>query len=84
MHYRNGREAKNGDEVARLSVTGGKIEVIGVLYGAKSDGGSHCNGNIASLLGGSPQYACLCDCIHMDDLAEVINKAGLADRPEGM
>lgn len=33
MHYRNGREAKNGDKI--VSINGeGKIEAVGVLYGA--------------------------------------------------
>ena len=32
MHYRNGREAKNGDKIVKLS--GAKIESFGVLHSA--------------------------------------------------
>lgn len=32
MHFRNGREAKNGDVAIKLEY--GKIVAIGVLYGA--------------------------------------------------
>lgn len=32
MHYRNGREAHNGDKIVRLS--GGKVEAFGVLHSA--------------------------------------------------
>lgn len=33
MHYRNGREAKNGDRVVQLDYYG-KITAVGVLYDA--------------------------------------------------
>lgn len=81
MHYRNGREAKNGDIVARLGANG-KIEALGVLHGA-TPGNDYCNGNIAPTLI-TMQYACMCDCIHADDLAELISQNGLAVRPNGM
>lgn len=44
MHYRNGREAKNGDKIVRLN--GGKVEAFGVLHSAVA-GNDYCNGNIA-------------------------------------
>jgi hypothetical protein len=44
MHYRNGREAKNGDKIVRLN--DGKIEAFGVLHSA-TPGNDFCNGNIA-------------------------------------
>lgn len=79
MHYRNGREAKNGDKIVQLS--SGKITAIGVLYDATGDS-DYCNGYIAST-----QYpnssACLCDCLHADDLAELLKQAGLDQRPAG-
>lgn len=81
MHYRNGREAKNGDKVLQLN--GGVPAKIGVLHDARADGGSHCNGDLAQIPP-SGTYACLCDCIHVDDLAELLAKAGLDRRPEGM
>lgn len=80
MHYRNGREAKNGDKIVRLA--DGKIEAFGVLHSARSDGGDFCNGNIAPLQS-AHEFACLCDCLHVDDLAEILSEKGLAARPEG-
>jgi hypothetical protein len=81
MHYRNGKEAKNGDKVVRLGADG-KIEAFGVLHSARSDGGDHCNGNIA-VVQSAQEYACLCDCLHIDDVAGIIQKEGLSIRPEG-
>jgi hypothetical protein len=79
MHYRNGREAKNGDKVVSLGMDGGKIVAVGVLYDAVP-GNDFCNGSIAPL----PQSgACLCDCLHADDVADLIKKAGLDKRPAG-
>jgi hypothetical protein len=52
MHYRNGREAKNGDKLIKFSIEGGRIEAIGVLYDAVP-GNDYCNGAIAPTLGGS-------------------------------
>ena len=56
MHYRNGREAKNGDKIVRLN--GGKIEAFGVLHNASPTGGNSCNGNIA-VVQSAQEYACL-------------------------
>ncbi len=84
MHYRNGREAKNGDKI--VSLLGGcsgeptRINAYGILFDAKP-GNDFCNGYIAPLIGGSCQLACLCDCLHADDLAELIKKAGWDNRP---
>jgi hypothetical protein len=82
MHYRNGREAKNGDKIVRLS-TDGKIEAFGVLHSATAEGGSHCNGNIA-VFQSANEYACLCDCLHADDLKALLAEKGLDKRPAGM
>lgn len=79
MHYRNGREAKNGDTIVRLN--GGKIEAIGVLHNAVP-GNDYCNGMIAPLMTG-PSYACMVDCLHLDDVAELLAAQGLDKRPEG-
>ena len=43
MHYRNGREAKNGDKIVK--VEGGQIVAFGVLHSA-TPGNDYCNGNI--------------------------------------
>jgi hypothetical protein len=79
MHYRNGREAKNGDKIVRLS--GGKVEAFGVLHSAVP-GNDYCNGNIA-VVQSANEYACMCDCVHVDDLAEILAEKGLDKRPEG-
>ncbi len=86
MHYRNGREAKNGDKVVSLAGYGlGSVSIntIGILYDA-TPGNDYCNGYIAPVLGGGmPQTACLCDCLHYDDVATLIVAAGLDKRPPG-
>lgn len=46
MHYRNGREAQNGDKIVKLGMSDGKIISFGVLHGA-TPGNDYCNGNIA-------------------------------------
>lgn len=78
MHYRNGREAKNGDKI--VSIDNGKIVSIGVLYDAVP-GNDYCNGSIAPIPSGT--LACLCDCLHVDDLAKLLKDAGLDKRPAG-
>lgn len=83
MHYRNGREAKNGDKIVLLGGYGSTAQVaaVGVLYDAKP-GNDFCNGNLAPIQ--NPlACACLCDCLHVDDVAELLTKAGLDKRPEG-
>jgi len=79
MHYRNGREAKNGDKIVQLD--GGKVQSFGVLYNA-TPCNDYCNGNIAPAQQ-IPQGACLWDCIHVDDLAEILKEKGLDKRPAG-
>ena len=82
MHYRNGREAKNGDKVVRISVSGGVVEAFGTLEGAVA-GNEYCNGDIVQA-DGTKTYACLCDCLHADDLAAILAEKGLDKRPAGM
>ena len=83
MHYRNGREAKNGDRVVQLSSFGdAKITAVGVLVDAVA-GSDYCNGMIAPTVPAGPTGACMVDCIHADDLAELIKAAGLDKRPAG-
>jgi hypothetical protein len=81
MHYRNGREAKNGDKIVQIDDEG-KIQNIGVLYNAVP-GNEWCNGSIAPI-STTPVPACMCDCLHVDDLAEVLKEKGLDVRPKGM
>ena len=85
MHYRNGREAKNGDKIVSLAGYGSgpvNINAIGILFDAKP-GNDFCNGSIASTLGGPVVAACLCDCLHYDDLSALIVEKGLDKRPPG-
>lgn len=79
MHYRNGREAKNGDKIVRLGSNSAKIEAFGILHGA-TPGNDFCNGNIA-VIQSYNDYACLCDCLHIDDIADILGDQGLEKRP---
>jgi hypothetical protein len=82
MHYRNGREAKNGDTVVQLTTSGpAKITAVGVLHNA-TPGNDYCNGSIAPINTGVVM-ACMCDCLHVDDLAEILKEKGLDKRPAG-
>jgi hypothetical protein len=80
MHYRNGREAKNGDKI--VSLENGQIKSIGILHGA-TPGNDYCNGYMAPV---STQVtaACLCDCLHIDDVEAMLKEKGLNVRPKGM
>lgn len=81
MHYRNGREAKNGDKVVQISMAGGRIEAVGVLHDA-IPGNDYCNGRIAptsTVVTG----ACMVDCLHADDVAAMLKEKGLDQRPQG-
>lgn len=79
MHYRNGREAKNGDKVVKLGMSSAEIVCFGVLHSAVP-GNDFCNGSIAPIT--NDTGACICDCLHMDDLAEILKQRGLDKRPK--
>ena len=79
MHYRNGREAKNGDKI--VSLNGGEINAFGVLHSATPDY-EYCNGNSA-VVQSTQAGACLCDCLHIDDVAALLAEKGLDKRPAG-
>jgi hypothetical protein len=79
MHYRNGREAKNGDKVVKLGHNGDLV-AFGILHGAVP-GSDYCNGNVAPVI--NDLNACICDMIHVDDLAEILKEKGLDKRPAG-
>jgi len=77
MHYRNGRAAKNGDKI--LQIDGKKLQV-GVLADAV-EGNDYCNGTLLpshGIIG-----ACLIDCLHVDDVMELLKEKGLDKRPAG-
>lgn len=83
MHYRNGREAKNGDVIVSITHSGGySTRVVlrtGVLFDAVA-GNDYCNGTLVPLTGGAPEGACLADCLHIEDVLAAI---GGAERPAG-
>lgn len=86
MHYRNGREAKNGDTIVNLDSIGPGLKVqSGVLRDA-TPGDDYCNGFIQTGVWPSENdpTACMCDCLHVDDLAAILAEKGLDKRPEGM
>lgn len=80
MHYRNGREAKNGDTIIQIGFNG-KINALGVLYNA-TPGNDYCNGQIAPVQQ-MPVGTCMVDCLHVDDLMAILKEKGLDKRPEG-
>lgn len=88
MHYRNGRPAKNGDKIVSFGNSGGsKIDAVGFLVNAVA-GNDHCNGQLVTIHGWNNgtafvSGACLCDCLHVDDLAEILAEKGLDKRPAG-
>lgn len=82
MHYRNGREAKNGDTIVQLGTGSRLITGYGILIDAQP-GNDYCNGSIAPLLGGAVVMACMCDCLHVDDLGGILAEKGLDKRPAG-
>lgn len=68
MHYKNGREAKNGDKV--MLIPGYGSPIVGILYDAIA-GNDSCNGKIAptSPLDLMPN---LKECLHLDDALKAI------------
>ena len=80
MHYRNGREAKNGDRVIKMSSSGPQIVSFGILYDA-TPGNNYCNGNIAPIM--NDTGACICDMLHVEDVLAILADKGLDKRPAG-
>ena len=80
MHYRNGREAKNGDKIVQLDFEKGEVVSFGVLHSAVP-GNDYCNGSVAPLM--QRQDACIVDCLHIDDVAALLKEKGLHKRPDG-
>ena len=67
MHYKNGREAKNGDKVAWISEY---AAVIGILYDARA-GNDFCNGKLAPIAPSDPNPN-LKECLHLDDVKSLL------------
>ena len=70
MHYRNGREAKNGDKVILVPSYGSPV--VGILYDATA-GNDYCNGKIAPT---STHDPCpnLKECLHLEDALDALGK----------
>lgn len=68
MHYKNGREAKNGDKVVLIPSYGSPV--IGVLYDATA-GNNDCNGKIAPVSSSDPMPD-LKYCLHLDDVLKAL------------
>lgn len=64
-----------------MKLEGGKVVSLGVLHSAEP-GNDYCNGNIA-VIQPLNDYTCMCDCLHVDDVAEILTKKGLDKRSEG-
>lgn len=71
MHYKNGREAKNGDKV--MLVDGYNAPCVGILYDATA-GNDYCNGKLAVI---RPNDPCpnLKECLHVDDVTEAVRRS---------
>lgn len=83
MHYKNGREAKNGDKVVLIQQwdSGDGVKrgspTIGILYDA-NPGNDYCNGRIAVIAPNDPQPN-LKECLHLDDVLAVLETNDVID-----
>jgi hypothetical protein len=68
MHYRNGREAKNGDKVVLFPSYGPPM--VGILYDATA-GNDYCNGKLAVTHQNDP-CPNFKECLHLDDVLAVL------------
>jgi hypothetical protein len=68
MHYKNGREAKNGDKVMLIPSYGAPI--VGILYDAQANN-DFCNGRVAPI---APNDVCpnLKEVLHLDDVLKAL------------
>ena len=66
MHYKNGREAHNGDKIVILPPWPGTVPVAGILYDAVF-GNDNCNGRVA-ITSQNDGLVNLAECLHFDDL----------------
>ena len=75
MHYKNEREARNGDKVVFFPSYGQTPPIVGILYDAVA-GNDFCNGRLAPT---RPNDPCpnLKECLHLDDVLAAVNAAKL-------
>ena len=70
MHYANGREAKNGDRIIRLTPADYYNKpLLGILHDAVA-GNDTCNGNMAEPA--DNRGVNLAECLHIDDLRAAV------------
>jgi hypothetical protein len=68
LHYKNGREAKNGDKVIVFPVYGPPM--VGILYDAVA-GNDYCNGRVAPIANNDPGVN-LKETLHFDDVVQAL------------
>lgn len=64
MHYKNGREAKQGDMVVSLGAVG--VPKVGMVHSLNA-GSDTCNGRLAHVTDGDP-WVTIGECLHVDDI----------------
>lgn len=80
MHYKNGREAQNGDKVVLFPAYSNGNAVVGILYDATA-GNDFCNGKIAPI---APNDPCpnLKECLHLDDVKAAVEQSTTCQMPQ--
>lgn len=73
MHYKNGREAKNGERVVQFPSGNPNAPRVGILYDAVA-GNDLCNGRLAEMRV-TDAYANLSECLHLDDVLQAVTDA---------
>ena len=74
MHYKNGREAKDGDKVINLT-----YGFSGVLHSSQP-GSASCNGRLAPI-SQNDHYITVGECLHLDDV-KAANVPSLIPMPQ--
>lgn len=62
MHYKNGREAKQGDKIVHPG-----YGIVGILHTVSATS-TTCNGRVAATTQ-NDAYITLSECLHVDDIA---------------
>ncbi len=76
MHYKNGREAHNGDKVIWLRSYG--CPMSGILYDA-TVGNDYCNGKLAPT-GSNDPCPNLKECLHQDDVLKALAESPICNQ----
>lgn len=74
MHYKNGREAKQGDVVLDLA---GTIPVAGIFH-SPQPGSTSCNGQMP-MTGGGTYYVTVGECLAIEDIRAAAAKGLIRD-----